>query len=187
MLKTRGGVTGPGGTTMPKFMLKFSYSSASWARMLAVTDDRTSAVSALMEHLGGKLECMYWEVEDAASYVICDLPDALSAAAAVTAATRTGAFKSVTVRQLLSQDQVRDVVVLAKSSEGIYHAPGAAAVESSLGRYGRAATSSSTGLRRPVKNGISTLVCRRARAPRRWRMRSTMRCSSSASKASIHS
>jgi uncharacterized protein with GYD domain len=114
---------------MPKFVIKFAYSNASWARMLAVSDDRTSAVAALLEHLGGKLESMYWEVEDTAAYVIGDLPDALSAAAAITAATRTGGFKEVHVHQLLTQDQLREVVTLARSTEGIYHPPGAAAVE----------------------------------------------------------
>jgi len=52
---------------------------------------------------------------------------------------------------------------------------------------GSAESSSCTGLRLPAKNGISTRVCSLALAPRRWRMRSTIRCSSSASKASIHS
>jgi uncharacterized protein with GYD domain len=114
---------------MLKFLMRFNYTSASWARMLAVTDDRTSAVAALVEHLGGKLESMYWEVEDAAAFVVCDLPDAFCAAAAVTAATRTGGFKDVQVFQLLNQDQLCDVVALAKGSEGIFHPPGAAAVE----------------------------------------------------------
>jgi hypothetical protein len=34
---------------MLNFLMKFDYSNASWARMLAVTDDRTSAVVALLE------------------------------------------------------------------------------------------------------------------------------------------
>jgi uncharacterized protein with GYD domain len=119
----------PGGVAMPKFAIKFIYSSASWARMLTVSDDRVSAVSELLEHLGGKLEEMYWEVEDAAAYVIGELPDALSAAAAITAASRTGAFKDVQVHQLLTQNQLREVVALAKSVEQVYRPPGAAAVE----------------------------------------------------------
>jgi len=114
---------------MPKFAIKFNYSSASWARMLKFSDDRTEAVSALMEHLGGKLDAMYWEVEDAASYVIGDLPDSVSAAAAITAATRTGAFKDVQVHQLLSQDQLREMVTLARSLEHVYRPPGAAAMD----------------------------------------------------------
>jgi uncharacterized protein with GYD domain len=118
-----------GGMAMQKYLVKFNYSNVAWGRMLAVTDDRTSAVAALLEHLGGKLESMYWEVEDAAAYVIADLPDSLCAAAALTAVTKTGGFKDVRVSQLLSQDQLREVVILAKSTEGIYQPPGAAAFE----------------------------------------------------------
>jgi uncharacterized protein with GYD domain len=114
---------------MPKFMISFSYSSASWARMIAGADDRRSAVAGLVEFLGGKLESMYWEVEDAAAHVICDLPDSECAAATITAANKTGGFKDVHVRHLLDQDQVRAVVTLARSTEGIYHPPGAAATE----------------------------------------------------------
>jgi uncharacterized protein with GYD domain len=114
---------------MLKYLMKFNYSSASWARMLAVTDDRSSTVAALLEHLGGKLESMHWEVEDAAAYVIAYLPDSLCAAAAVVAATRTGGFKDVQIYQLLTQDQLGEVVTLARSSEGMYHAPGASAIE----------------------------------------------------------
>ena len=114
---------------MPKFAIKFRYSSASWARMLSVADDRVSAVSTLLEHLDGKLDEMYWEVEDTAAYVIGELPDSLSAAAAITAATRTGAFKDVQVHQLLTQDQLHDMVTLAKSLEHVYRPPGMAAVE----------------------------------------------------------
>jgi uncharacterized protein with GYD domain len=114
---------------MPRFVIKFTYSSASWARMLTVTDDRIAAVAALFEHLDGKLDDMYWEVEDAAAYVIGDLPDSLSAAAAITAATRTGAFKDVQVHQLLTQEQLREMVTLAKSLEHVYRPPGAAAVD----------------------------------------------------------
>jgi hypothetical protein len=33
---------------------------------------------------------------------------------------------------VLTQDQLREVVALAKSSEGIYHAPGSAAIERDL-------------------------------------------------------
>jgi uncharacterized protein with GYD domain len=114
---------------MPKFVMTFSYSSGSWARMLKVADDRVQAVSELMEHLNGSLELMYWGVESAQAYVIADLPDSVSATAAVTAATETGAFKDVQIHEVLTQQQLRDVVALAKSSSGFYHAPGSAAVE----------------------------------------------------------
>jgi len=114
---------------MLKFMIKFNYTNASWARMLLVTDDRSSAVAELLEGLGGKLESIHWEVEDAAAYVICYLPDSLSASAAIIASTRTGGFKDVEVSHLLSQDQLRAAIELAKHSAGMFHPLGAAAVE----------------------------------------------------------
>jgi uncharacterized protein with GYD domain len=93
--------------------------------MLNVRDDRVSTVSALLEYFGGKFESMYWDVEESAAHVTCDMPDSYAAAAAVTAATKTGGFKSVDLRLLLTQDELYDVVTLAKSSEGLFHAPGA--------------------------------------------------------------
>jgi uncharacterized protein with GYD domain len=114
---------------MPKFVIRFLYSNASWARMLNVTDDRIGTVSALLEHFGGTLESMYWEVETASSFVVADLPDSVSAAAALLVATRTGAFKEVRVHEVITQEQLRDVVNLARSADGVYSPPGQAAVE----------------------------------------------------------
>jgi uncharacterized protein with GYD domain len=71
-----------------KFVMIFTYSSASWARMLKVPEDRASAVAALMEHFRGSLESIYWEVETASSYVVADLPDSVSATAVIAAAKR---------------------------------------------------------------------------------------------------
>jgi uncharacterized protein with GYD domain len=118
--------------TMPKFVMTFSYSSASWARMLKVADDRAAAVAALMEGLNGKLERIYWGVETAVAIVIVELPDSVSATAAITAATETGAFKNVQVHEVLTQDQIRAVVELAASVRGIYEPPGKAAIETDL-------------------------------------------------------
>jgi len=112
-----------------KFVLVFTYSSGSWARMLRVPEDRASAVAALMEHLHGKLEAIYWEVETASAYVIADLPDSVSAAAVIAAATKTGAFKEVHVHEVLTQDQLRDMVALAQSTEDVFRPPGQAAIE----------------------------------------------------------
>ena len=114
---------------MLKFLMTFTYSSASWARMLKVPEDRAAAVSALMEHLGGSLESIYWEVETASAYAIADLPDSVSAAAVIAAATRTGAFRDVHVHEVLTQDQLRDMVALARSSEDVFRPPGQAAIQ----------------------------------------------------------
>jgi uncharacterized protein with GYD domain len=114
---------------MLKYVATCVYSSASWARMLKVPEDRASAVAALMEYLGGSLESIYWEVETASAHVIADLPDSVSAAALITAATRTGAFKEVHVHEVLTQDQLRDMVALAQKSDQAYRPPGQSAID----------------------------------------------------------
>src|ERR1700676_1543587 len=53
--------------------------------------------------------------------------------------------------------------------------------------YGSLLTNSSGLTRGPVKNGVSSRVCRRASVARRSRIRSTMRCNSGASNARIPS
>jgi uncharacterized protein with GYD domain len=97
--------------------------------MLKVPEDRASAEAALMEHLGGSLESIYWEVETASAYVIANLPDSVSAAAVITAAAQTGAFTEVHVHEVLTQHQLRDMVTLAQSSRDVYRPPGQAAIE----------------------------------------------------------
>ena len=114
---------------MLKFVMIFTYSSASWARMLKVPEDRASAVAALMEHFQGSLESIYWEVETGSSYVVADLPDSVSATAVIAAATKTGAFREVHVHEVLTQDQLRDMVALAQSADQVYRPPGQAAIE----------------------------------------------------------
>ena len=114
---------------MLKFVATFVYTSASWARMLKVHEDRASEVAALLEHFGGSLESIYWDVETASAHVIADLPDSVSATAVVTVAIRTGGFKEAHVHEVLTQDQLHDMVCLARTSEGVYHAPGSSAVD----------------------------------------------------------
>jgi uncharacterized protein with GYD domain len=112
-----------------KFVIIFTYTSASWARMLKFPDDRVSAEAALMDHLHGSLEAIYWEVETASAFVIADLPDSVSATAVIAAATKTGAFKEIRAHEVLTQDQLRDMVALARSSDQVYRPPGQAAIE----------------------------------------------------------
>jgi len=114
---------------MCKYMIKFSYSSGSLARMVKVIDDRTTAVRILVESLGGSLDAMYWDVQKSSSYAIAELPDAVSAVAAISAAAKTGAFLSVEADELLTEDQIHDALVLAKDASSVYYAPGRAAIE----------------------------------------------------------
>lgn len=52
----------------------------------------------------------------------------------VTAATKTGAFKEARVHEVLTQDQLHEMVALAESSEGIYRPPGSEAADGDVDR-----------------------------------------------------
>jgi uncharacterized protein with GYD domain len=119
---------------MSRFMIKFTYSNASWARMINVADDRTKAGRVLIESLGGSMERIDWDVQNCAAYVVAELPDSVTAAVVLTATARTGAFISVEAHELLTQEQMHDVLMLARDAAQVYEPPGSAAVEPGLRR-----------------------------------------------------
>jgi uncharacterized protein with GYD domain len=114
---------------MGKYLFTTHYSSGSWARMVRSPDDRVAAARSLMESLGGSVDQMYWTVDDGAAHTIAELPDLVSARTVVNTAVKTGAFTSVKVQELLTQDQLSDALTLTRSAEQFYEAPGQAAVE----------------------------------------------------------
>lgn len=109
---------------MPKYIAIGSYSCGSWARMMRSMDDRTAAARTFAESLGGSLECIYWEISTRSVYAIVDMPDSATVAAASAAMTQTGAFKNVDAHELLTQDQLSDVLALAGDVSQFYHVPG---------------------------------------------------------------
>ena len=83
-------------------------------------NSRRDAVAALIEGLGGRLESFYFAFGDDDIFVIVDLPDAASAAAASMAVSAAGATRSqVTV--LLTPDEIDE----ATRKTSTYRAPGA--------------------------------------------------------------
>lgn len=109
---------------MPKFLAVGSYSSGTWARLIRGADDREVIARKVAESLGGSLECIYWENDTRCVYSILDAPDSASVAAAAAAVTQTGAFKSVEVHELLTQDQLVDVLAVARDVANVYQVPG---------------------------------------------------------------
>jgi len=114
---------------MPKYLISANYSSGSWARMLQSAGDRTSAVKAVADAAEGDVEAIYWGLESRSAFIICDLPDAVTAAAVVTAAGKTGAFTSVQVQELLNQQQLNELLLVAKDVSHVYVVPGKSAME----------------------------------------------------------
>ena len=109
---------------MPKYLAVGSYSAGTWARLMRCMDDRNSIARKFAESLGGSLDCIYWEISTASVYSIVDMPDSATMAAAIAAIVQTGAFKNVDAHELLTQDQLTDVLTLAGDVSQVYNVPG---------------------------------------------------------------
>jgi len=109
---------------MPKYLLNFTYSSGSWARLIDRPEDRTTAMQEVVEALGGTLECMYWRMDGEDGLAIADFPDSVAVSAVQTAIFKTGAVKGADVHELLTKQQLRERLVLARDATQVYEVPG---------------------------------------------------------------
>ena len=109
---------------MAKYAIFFTYSSDAWARMINNPGDRTAAVRQLTDSVGGSLESAYWMFGTHDGIVIVDVPDSVRAAAVSVAVGSTGSFKHLETHELLTQDQLGQVLSHARNAAEAYQAPG---------------------------------------------------------------
>lgn len=109
---------------MAKYALFFTYTSDAWARMIKSPGDRTAAVRQLLDSVGGSLESAYWMFGAHDGIVIADIPDSARAAAISVAVGSTGAFKHLETHELISQEQLGQVLSLARDAIQVYQPPG---------------------------------------------------------------
>ena len=109
---------------MPTYVVFFTYTSEAWARMIDAPGDRTAAVRAVIDPLGGRLDSIYWMSGAQDGLVIFEVDDALSAGAVSVAANSSGAFKHMETHELLGQDQLAEMLARAKSAKDAYQPPG---------------------------------------------------------------
>src|SRR5437763_14046808 len=83
---------------MPKFLVKASYTAEGAKGVQAAGGtSRRDAVAKMAEGLGGSLESFYFAFGDTDAYVVLDLPDNQSAAAASIAVNTAGGATSEVV------------------------------------------------------------------------------------------
>lgn len=109
---------------MPKYIITMRYSPGSWARMIASHGDRAKALRHIVEALGGSLDCVYWRFGTEDALVIVDLPDSVCASALHAAAIKTGAYKKVETQELLTHEQLRETLDLARDAAEVFEVPG---------------------------------------------------------------
>ena len=109
---------------MAKYAMFFSYTSETWARMVANPEDRVSVARHVVESAGGTLETIYWMLGDRDGLAIVDVPDSVGAASISLAVTSSGAFQHNETRQLLTQDELTDALTRARALTLAFRPPG---------------------------------------------------------------
>lgn len=106
---------------MPKFLVSGSYSPEGLQGLHKdKASGRQAVVKELLASVGGKLESLYYALGDNDVYVLCDCPDAVSAAALSLAASASGLVRTK-VTALLTVEEVDRALTMKPA----YRAPGA--------------------------------------------------------------
>jgi uncharacterized protein with GYD domain len=106
-----------------KYLFTATYTPAGAKGLMAEGGSaREKVVQRLVKSSGGKVESMYWAFGSADFYLICDLPDAASAAALSLTVSSSGAVQLSTTLLLTAKD-LDDASKLTVE----YRAPGAKA------------------------------------------------------------
>jgi uncharacterized protein with GYD domain len=90
---------------MPKFLVKASYTAEGGKGLQSAGGTRRrEALTKMAEGLGGSLESFYFAFGEADVYVVLDLPDNRTAAAAMMAVNTSGAATTETVVLLTPEE-----------------------------------------------------------------------------------
>jgi uncharacterized protein with GYD domain len=108
---------------MPLYLTRFSYTPATWAKLIKKPEDRRAAASEYIQAVGGKLHGFWYAFGDHDGYTLWEAPDNVSMAATALAIGAGGALNSMQTTVLLSVDET--LAALKKASTVAYRPPGA--------------------------------------------------------------
>ncbi|WP_299361681.1 GYD domain-containing protein [uncultured Paracoccus sp.] len=108
---------------MPVSLTRFSYTPATWAKMIKNPEDRRGAATHYIEAVGGRLHGFWYAFGDHDAYGLWEAPDNVAMAATVLAITSGGALSEHHTTVLLSVEET--LAALEKAAAISYRAPGA--------------------------------------------------------------
>ena len=108
---------------MPLYLTRFSYTPATWAKLIKNPEDRRAAATRYIDAVGGKLHGFWYAFGDHDAYSLWEAPDNVSMAATAIAISAGGALSSFQTTVLLTVDET--VAAMRKASSIEYRAPGA--------------------------------------------------------------
>lgn len=107
---------------MPFYLTRFSYTPATWAKLMKNPEDRRQAAKQYIEAVGGKLHGFWYAFGDHDGYNLWEAPDNVSMAATALAIGAGGALSSVQTTVLLTVEET--LAALQKASSIKYQPPG---------------------------------------------------------------
>ncbi len=107
---------------MAIYLMRFSYTPETWAKLIQNPEDRRDAARAYIEQVGGSLHGFWYGFGEYDGYAILEAPDNVSMAGAVLAITAGGAIASVDTTVLMTVEETLEA--LAKSKAVGYRRPG---------------------------------------------------------------
>jgi uncharacterized protein with GYD domain len=108
--------------TMTLYLSKFSYTPATWARLIEHPEDRRTAAQSYIESVGGRLHGFWYAFGEHDGYTLWEAPDDVSMAAVALAIGSGGALTSLETTVLLTVEETMDA--LRRAQEIRYRAPG---------------------------------------------------------------
>ena len=107
---------------MALYLTRFSYTPATWAKLIKNPEDRRAAAKQYIEAVGGKLQGFWYAFGDHDGYTLWEAPDNVSMAATALAIGAGGALSSMNTTVLMSVEDT--VAALKKASSIKYRPPG---------------------------------------------------------------
>ena len=112
---------------MALYLSRFTYTTETWAKLIANPEDRRKAAQSYIESVGGKLHGFWYAFGAHDGYTLWEAPDNVSMAAIALALSGGGALSALETTVLLSVEETLDAMRMAEQVR--YRAPGASPPE----------------------------------------------------------
>lgn len=116
---------------MSAYLMRFSYTSETWAALMEHPEDRSEAAREYIEAVGGSLLGFWYGFGEYDGYCIFDAPDEIAVMGVVKAITAGGALGAVQVTPLMTVHDTLDALERGRAVR--YRRPGAPAMAHSGG------------------------------------------------------
>src|SRR3970040_2872777 len=107
---------------MSHYLMRFSYTPETWARLIQNPEDRRDAARSYIEQVGGKLHGFWYGFGEYDGYVLFEAPDNVSMASVILAIAGGGALRSVETSVLMTVEETLEALRRARTVK--YRKPG---------------------------------------------------------------